>query len=101
MLAFAEITEVPVVDPANQSSHSALGLSFGLPFDLQDWIDEHRHELKPPVANRLLWSPGEAERSATELEYWSAAAKFKEMSPPAHAPGGPARSQATHPPPPP
>ncbi len=26
-----------------------------LPFDLQAWIDEHRHELKPPVANRLLW----------------------------------------------
>ena len=27
-----------------------------LPFDLQAWIDAHRHELRPPVANRLLWT---------------------------------------------
>ena len=27
-----------------------------LPFDLQAWIDEHRHQLKPPVANRLRWT---------------------------------------------
>lgn len=25
------------------------------PFNLQKWIDEHRHELKPPVANRNLY----------------------------------------------
>ncbi len=25
------------------------------PFNLQQWIDEHRHELKPPVANRNLY----------------------------------------------
>jgi 3-hydroxyanthranilate 3,4-dioxygenase len=25
------------------------------PFNLQAWIDEHRHELKPPVANRNLY----------------------------------------------
>ena len=56
MPAFAEITEAPVVDPYNRSFHPPPGLSFGLPFDLQHWIDEHRHELKPPVANRLLWS---------------------------------------------
>ncbi len=29
-----------------------MGFPFGLPFDLQGWIDEHRHELRPPVANR-------------------------------------------------
>lgn len=25
------------------------------PFSLQRWIDEHRHELVPPVANRQVW----------------------------------------------
>src|SRR5690606_12177254 len=25
------------------------------PFNLKAWIDEHRHELKPPVANRNLY----------------------------------------------
>ena len=25
------------------------------PFNLQKWIEEHRHELKPPVANRNLY----------------------------------------------
>jgi 3-hydroxyanthranilate 3,4-dioxygenase len=25
------------------------------PFNLQQWIDEHRHELKPPVGNRNLY----------------------------------------------
>ena len=25
------------------------------PFNLKQWIDEHRHELKPPVANRNLY----------------------------------------------
>lgn len=25
------------------------------PFNLQNWIDEHRHELKPPVGNRNLY----------------------------------------------
>ena len=25
------------------------------PFNLQKWIDEHRHELKPPVGNRNLY----------------------------------------------
>lgn len=25
------------------------------PFNLRKWIDEHRHELKPPVANRNLY----------------------------------------------
>jgi len=27
-----------------------------LPCDLPAWIDAHRHELRPPVANRLLWT---------------------------------------------
>lgn len=26
------------------------------PFNLQKWIDEHRHELKPPVGNRNLYT---------------------------------------------
>ena len=25
------------------------------PFSLQRWIDEHRHELVPPVANKQVW----------------------------------------------
>lgn len=25
------------------------------PFSLQGWIDEHRHELVPPVANKQVW----------------------------------------------
>ena len=32
-----------------------MGVPFGPPFDLQGWIDEHRHELRPPVANRQIW----------------------------------------------
>ena len=29
------------------------------PFNLKAWIDEHRHELKPPVANRNLYHDAE------------------------------------------
>lgn len=29
------------------------------PLDLMKWIDDHRHELKPPVGNRLIWKDGE------------------------------------------
>ena len=29
------------------------------PFDLAAWIEEHRHELKPPVANKQVWLYGE------------------------------------------
>lgn len=25
------------------------------PFNLQKWIDEHRHLLKPPVGNKMVW----------------------------------------------
>ena len=32
-----------------------MGFPFGPPFDLLGWIDEHRHELRPPVANRQIW----------------------------------------------
>jgi len=32
-----------------------VGVPFGPPFDLQGWIDEHRHELRPPVANKQVW----------------------------------------------
>lgn len=30
-------------------------MSIRRPFNLQAWIDEHRHELKPPVGNRNLY----------------------------------------------
>lgn len=29
------------------------------PFDLRAWIDQHRHLLKPPVGNQLLFEDGE------------------------------------------
>lgn len=29
------------------------------PFNLQRWIDAHRHELRPPVANRLVFPAGD------------------------------------------
>ena len=28
---------------------------YGLPFPMQDWIEENQHLLKPPVANKLLF----------------------------------------------
>jgi 3-hydroxyanthranilate 3,4-dioxygenase len=28
------------------------------PFNLKGWIDEHRHLLKPPVGNAMLWNDG-------------------------------------------
>ena len=34
-------------DPANQTARQ--------PFSLQAWIDEHRDELRPPVANKQIW----------------------------------------------
>jgi len=30
-------------------------MAIARPFNLQKWIDEHRHELKPPVGNRNLY----------------------------------------------
>lgn len=30
-------------------------MALARPFNLQKWIDEHRHELKPPVGNRNLY----------------------------------------------
>ncbi|MBK8845720.1 MAG: 3-hydroxyanthranilate 3,4-dioxygenase [Bacteroidetes bacterium] len=30
-------------------------MAIAAPFNLQKWIDEHRHELKPPVGNRNLY----------------------------------------------
>jgi len=30
-------------------------MAIARPFNLQKWIDENRHELKPPVANRNLY----------------------------------------------
>ena len=30
-------------------------MAIARPFNLQQWIDEHRHELKPPVGNRNLY----------------------------------------------
>ncbi|NEQ21937.1 MAG: 3-hydroxyanthranilate 3,4-dioxygenase, partial [Microcoleus sp. SIO2G3] len=29
------------------------------PFDFQKWIDEHRHLLKPPVGNKLVFENAE------------------------------------------
>ncbi len=31
-------------------------LKYGLPFRLDDWINDHRHLLKPPVGNQKVWS---------------------------------------------
>jgi 3-hydroxyanthranilate 3,4-dioxygenase len=30
-----------------------------LPLNFQRWIDEHRHLLKPPVGNKVIWRDGE------------------------------------------
>ena len=27
--------------------------------NLQDWVDEHRELLKPPVGNKMVWQDGE------------------------------------------
>ena len=29
------------------------------PIRLQAWIDEHRHLLKPPVGNKVIWKDGD------------------------------------------
>lgn len=29
------------------------------PLNFMKWIDDHRHELKPPVGNRVIWKNGE------------------------------------------
>jgi 3-hydroxyanthranilate 3,4-dioxygenase len=31
-------------------------MSLSTPFNLQAWIDEHRHLLRPPVGNALVWN---------------------------------------------
>ena len=28
-------------------------------FNFQQWIDEHRHLLKPPVCNKVIWEDGD------------------------------------------
>ncbi len=30
-------------------------LKYGLPFNFQNWIDDHRDRLKPPVGNAQIW----------------------------------------------
>jgi 3-hydroxyanthranilate 3,4-dioxygenase len=30
-------------------------LTYGKPFNFQRWIDEHAHQLKPPVGNQQIW----------------------------------------------
>ena len=32
-----------------------LGMAIGTPFNLKNWIDEHRHLLKPPVGNQQVF----------------------------------------------
>jgi len=32
---------------------------FSPPINLKKWIEDNRHELKPPVANRLIWEDAE------------------------------------------
>ncbi len=34
-------------------------LKFGPPLNFQKWIDEHRHQLKPPVGNAQVWETGD------------------------------------------
>jgi 3-hydroxyanthranilate 3,4-dioxygenase len=34
-------------------------MPFAAPFNLHQWIDAHRHELVPPVANRQLYAAGD------------------------------------------
>lgn len=29
------------------------------PIDFKKWIEDHRHELKPPVGNRVIWKEGD------------------------------------------
>lgn len=29
------------------------------PFNFMEWIEDHRHELKPPVGNRVIWKDGD------------------------------------------
>ena len=29
------------------------------PIDLQAWIEAHRHLLKPPVGNKMIWQDAE------------------------------------------
>ena len=39
--------DVPPTEPAGSAGRR--------PFSLTGWIDEHRHELVPPVANKQIW----------------------------------------------
>ena len=32
---------------------------YGQPLNFQKWIDEHRHQLKPPVGNAQVWETGD------------------------------------------
>ncbi len=32
--------------------------ALGLPLNFLEWIEEHRHELKPPVGNKVIWKDG-------------------------------------------
>ncbi|MGE0173009.1 MAG: 3-hydroxyanthranilate 3,4-dioxygenase [Oligoflexales bacterium] len=34
-------------------------MSLGQPFNFKTWIDDHRHLLKPPVGNQVVWEDAE------------------------------------------
>jgi 3-hydroxyanthranilate 3,4-dioxygenase len=36
-----------------------INMAIGRPFNIQKWIDEHRHLLKPPVGNKVVWKDSE------------------------------------------
>ena len=46
---------------SNQAAQASVApaKTIGSPFNFMQWIDEHRHLLKPPVGNQLVWEDRE------------------------------------------
>ncbi len=38
-------------------------------FNFQNWIDEHRHLLKPPVGNKQIWEDADMMAFALDMGY--------------------------------